>query len=341
MKIIYRILKIGFISLISIIILAGFMIKFSSDELSDSLKNISFFNFSHNLMEKSINFFLIDSYKKNIIDKYENYRKDFEEKISSKIEKFLSIKNEKEFIDAIFFYTVSKSSKEFSTFFSEMKDFKDLIIIDRNNNLVYKLKDFPFPLNFTKIQKDFELKIQNGELVISENYTDNTLDLNFLISAIIDTTDIKSFIKNSPFLMAYVYEENTIRNEKFPQNWLSEINLKESTTVYKGIYNLKIFPLFYNSIYIGSIAISYPLRDFASISLLALKIILLLIIIFSIYEIDRFIESKLTKIDVRRKQRSQEKRIRKMKEIPEEIEKEYEQSLSWVEKYIEKTEKEK
>ncbi len=141
--------------------------------------------------------------------------------------------------------------------------------------------------------------------------------------------------------MAYIYEENSIKNDKFPEVWLQNINPKEELNLYKGIYNLKISPLYFDSIYLGSIAISYPVRDLGSILMFILKLLMTIIILLSIYEFDKFIENKLTGLDIRRKQRLQQKKLKKSKEIPEEIEKEYEKSLNWVEKYIAKTEEKK
>ncbi|MCX7820244.1 MAG: hypothetical protein N2258_01040 [Brevinematales bacterium] len=340
MKIIYKIIKYGLIIFILLITIPGIIIKYSDFQEKENL-NIPYFNFSYKIIEGFETFFINDNYKKNILTKVEMFKEEFSKLLTKKIEKFNSIKNDKNFIDAIFMFTVTKNTKSLINYFSTFTDFKDIIIIDKNNNLIYKIKDFPFPLSYTKISKEFEIKNFNKEIVISQNYFDNTLDISLQISGIIDNSEIKNFIKNSPFLMAYILDENIIKNDKFPQIWLQNINPKEEINIYKGIYNLKISPLYIDTIYIGSIAISYPVRDLGSILIFILKLLMVIIILLSLYELDKFIENRLTGLDITKKQRLQQKKLKKSKEIPEEMEKEYEKSLNWVEKYIEKTEEKK
>ncbi len=340
MKLLYRFIKYTFIICILAIAIPGIIMNYSGFESNELLK-FDYFNFSHKIVKSTENFFINDNYKKNIISKVESNREEFSKLLKQKIDKFKSIINDKDFIDAIFMSTVTKTTKPLINYFSTFREFKDIIIIDKNNNLIYKIKDIPFPLSYTKITKEFEIKNLNKEIVISQNYIDNTLDINFQLSAILDKTEINNFIKNSSFFMAYIYEENSIKNDKFPEVWLQNINPKEELNLYKGIYNLKISPLYFDSIYLGSIAISYPVRDLGSILMFILKLLMTIIILLSIYEFDKFIENKLTGLDIRRKQRLQQKKLKKSKEIPEEIEKEYEKSLNWVEKYIAKTEEKK
>lgn len=340
MKLLYEILKYAIIILILSIAIPGLIINYSDFD-SKELTNLPYFNFSQKTVKAIENFFINDNYKKNILSKVELYREEFSKLLISRIEKFKSIKNDKDFIDAMFMFTVTKNTKPLENYFSTFTEFKDIIIIDKNNNLIYKIKDLPFPLTYTKIAKEIEIKNLNKEIVISQNYNDNTLDINFQISGILDNSEIKNFIKNSPFLMAYIYEENIIKNDKFPQIWLQNLNSKEELNLYKGIYNLRISPLYLQSIYAGSIVISYPVRDLGSILIFILKLLMAIIIILSIYELDKFIENKLTGADIVRKQRLQQRKLRKSKEISEEMEKEYEKSLNWIEKYIEKTEEKK
>lgn len=340
MKLLYKILKYTIVVLILSIAIPGMIINYSDLDSKEFL-TFPYFSISQKVIKSIENFFINDNYKKNILSKVELYREEFAKLLLSRIEKFKSIKNDKNFIDAIFMFTVTKNTKPLANYFSTFAEFKDIIVIDKNNNLIYKVKDIPFPLTYTKTTKEFDIKNLNKEIIISQNYNDNTLDINFLISGILDEFEIKNFIKNSPFLMAYIYEENIIKNEKFPQIWLQNLNPKEDINIYKGIYNLRISPLYIESIYSGSIVISYPVRDLGSILIFILKLLMAIIIILSIYEFDKFIENKLTGADIVRKQRLQQRKLRKSKEIPEEMEKEYEKSLNWVEKYIEKTEEKK
>ncbi len=335
MKIFYRTVKLILIVFILSVLLTGLTIKLFFKER----RNLNFyFNFSVKALDILEEWVLRDEYKKNILLRVEKYKNDFNDLISGEIEKLAFLKLDNEFLESIFVYIVSKKPDKLDTYFSKFSKIKDVVIIDRKADLVYKKSDIPYELSWRNLDRENELKIENGKLIFIKNYSDKFFDVEFQIVAILDSQEILSFLKGSPFPASYLIDDKIIKNERFPQSWLKGINPKEQQRIYKGIYNMVVFPLINKEFYYGSLVILYPTRDFGSILVLLLKILLFLIIILSLYEIDRYIEGKIKSRDVINKQRRQQRKLAGAKNKHEETDRDYEKSLDWIGKYIEKTE---
>ena len=301
-----------------------------------------FLNFCVSVVKTLEDFMINDDYKKNILSKLEETKIGFNNFFYKEILNFTEIKKDKDFIEATFLYIVSKNSSQLNNYFLKLKDsFKDIIIIDKKNTLIYKISDTPYPLSYLTLKKEIELKQVNKNLAFIQNYIDPSLDINFQIIGIPNSEKFVKFFKNPSFPMAYIFDDFLVRSDKFPESWLKNLNLLDEQNIYKGLYNLMISPIIKEGNYLGTYALVYPSRNLGSMLILVLKILIIIILFLSIFEINRFIEKKLTTVDVVAKQRLQERRIKRSKNIPEEMDKECEKSLEWISKYIEKTEEKK
>lgn len=335
MRILYRILKICLVLFILLIIVCGMLIKtFNFDE-----NNLNFIlKMSGTVLETFEKWVFKDEYKDNILHRVEKYKNEFDNFIKKRVTEFEKLKSDNKFLESIFIYIVSKNPEKLNDYFSGLSQFKDIIIIDKNNNPVYKESDVSYQISWIDLKNNVEIKDINNEVVLLQNYSDRSFDIDFQIAAILDSDEIISFLKTSTFPVSYVIGNKILHNEKFHERWLKGLNLTNSQKIYKGIYNISVFPIFENSIYIGSFVILYPVRDIGNILILTMKILLLIIFVLSIYELDKFIEGKLNSINVAKKQRLQMRKIKSNRIDENELDNEYEKSLDWVSKYIEKTE---
>ncbi|MGC8765226.1 MAG: hypothetical protein ACP5QT_05005 [Brevinematia bacterium] len=335
MKITYRIIKYSLISIVLLIIVGGMVVNTFNYEEKDLNP---YLRLTSSILSNIEKWFLKDDYKENIILKIEKYKNEFDNLISERVSKFASLKKNNEFLESIFVYFVSKNPEKLNEFFSKFPEFKDVIIIDRKNNLIYKKSDVAYQLSWLNFNEEIEITNINNDVILLQNYSDKSFDVDLQIAAILDSEELKTFLKTSSFPASYVVGSKVIKNDRFPESWLKGLNLLESQKVYKGMYNIAVFPLLDKGSYYGSLVMLYPVRDFGSILILLLKVLLFLIVILSLYELDRFLEGKISKINVTHKQRLQMKRLKKASNLSDKSDLEYEKSLDWVGKYIEKTE---
>jgi hypothetical protein len=339
MKIIYRIFKFSLIIALFCIIISGLLFNYFLKD-NKKIREIRFFEFSGNIVEITKDFFIKNLDENETTLKVEKEIESLKEFLVERLKFFISLKEDKTFVEHLFIYIVSKNPKEFNSYFTESKltGFKDFIIIDRSQNVIFKYGNTIYPLNFFKLSSEVEIRTIEKDIVFLENYYDKTIDFEIQMVGIIDEKVLTQKLRDSGFPACYILGNKLYKNERFPQSWIKDYEIvKEKKRIYKGMYNLLLVPVTFSNIYIGAIGIVYPGKDMGNFLILILKIILLLIVSFLIFEIDAYFEKKFNKKEIEKKYIIQQKQLKKKKE-EENLEADYEKSLEWVGKYIEKLE---
>lgn len=340
MRTIYRGFKFLLLLSLIIIIVVGLTIQTIVGE-NDPLLNLPPFKFSVTTIEFLKNFFLKDDYSSKILSRVENNIKNFKDLFEKRIQLFTNLKSDESFVKSLFYFFVSRSSEEIESYLKNKTDgvFKDFIIVNKAGNILYKYGDVSYPLKFFQLTDKIEIREIEGNIVFLQNYSDKTLDLEIQLSAVLNEGPIIEFLNETQFPSCYIVNNKIYKNDRFPERWLEpSLSLKGRKRIYRGMFNLLLEPVVFSNYNFGIFGVVYPIRDPGSILLLALKIVFLIIICLILFEVDAFIEGKLKKRIAKKIKPGFKIKREKKSEKENCLDNEYEKTLEWVGKFIEKME---
>ena len=285
---------------------------------------------------------LDDPYNKTIVTKVENSKENFKKIFNDLFTAMSNLTSDKSFYNGIFIYMVSKNMDGMEYLaksrFSIIPSFKDLIIIDKNKNVLYKYGNNSFVAEFYDVTNDMELKFFGEDLGIIKNYDDPTTDYKIEIIALFDHEAIAKQLKGTEYPAFFIMNDKVYKNSSALPEIFNKIqnDLNNERKYYVGLKVVETMVLMRDNFYIGTFGITYPSRSLGSSLLILLKIIILLIVFIILLSFDNFIEKKLRILDNWKKDLPFTGAGKFTIESNES--KENEASLDWVKMYIQNTE---
>ncbi len=318
-------------------------------------ENTKEFNFDYNqntFVKEWINSYkslktnlLEDPYNKNTIRKIENSKEDFKKIFYNLFSAVSNLATDKSFYNDIFIYMVSKNMDGMENLtksrFAVIPSFKDLILIDKNKNVLYKYGNNSFVTEYFNITNDIELRFLGDDLGILKKFNDPTTDYDIEIIALFDHEAITKQLKNIDYPAFFIMNKEIYKNSAPLPVILNNIqkDLNNERKYYVGLKVVDTMVLMRDNFYIGTFGITYPSRSLGSTLLILLKIIIFLLIFVILIAIDSFLEKKCRKFDEWKKD-IPSSGIRKFNIDKEEL-KDSEANLEWIKTYIQDAESKK
>lgn len=288
-------------------------------------------------------FALTDPYYQNVQEQVDQARENLEKNFTSIAAKMGKLVEDPEFTNQLFVFLVSKKvdgiEKLVRSSMSDEPLFRDLLIVDRNRNVLYKYGNSPLTPDFFPTSNRFDVVEQPGEPILIQTYRDNTLDYEVELLGLYDWNSLSMVQKKLPYASAVIYGKNVYshgsvpRLDEFAQNPASE------RTLHSGLQLMESSRILYQGKPIATMVLAYPARSVGSHFLLLIKVLVLVLVVIGLIGLDRFIIKKLIKDDAWKKT-LKEKPSAVREETPEEAAIE-ESSLEWFEKYVEGNEDKK
>ncbi len=336
MKRFYSFIKL--LLLIAVIVLAISIMFYESTK--DDLINYDRYDGLTNLVnsyDSAKAFILYDPYTREAGIKIENFRNDFTGVFKSAFTNMSNMIRNRGFYDSIYLYILTKKMTGMDglvdRYLTGMTSFKDFIIIDSKNNILYKFSSNNIIPAYRDYHSLVNIYYTNDYLVISVKY-DNPLDLDIETAAVFDTGIIIKKIKETDYNAFFLIEGKIYKNSDFNIDFIKE-SLKDIKAGKKFTYGNKIietFPISISGLSIGTLGVIYPSRGIEEVFLLVLKILALLIIIFVLLAVDRLITNSI------KRKKSKVRQVKK-KEAEAIENEENEKNLDWLENYIKSEEK--
>lgn len=222
--------------------------------------------------------------------------------------------------------------------FGKYTDFRDLIIIDSDRDLIYKYGTESFAIKFYEVTHPVETREFDDLFGVINLVKDEDLDYTYEVIAIFNYTGIRKKIQ-SMAMPAYInIYDHFITNEQFPYSTFEEVidfESDESKTRF-GLKILETFPIDFSDYRIAQGGVVYPVRSLISYSVIILKVLGLIAAFFFLFLIDRSIHLFLKKRSVDKA----EVRYEKDEKLPKSANGNNidEEKLNWVKSYIRETE---
>ncbi|OHD54728.1 MAG: hypothetical protein A2Y33_01775 [Spirochaetes bacterium GWF1_51_8] len=298
-------------------------------------------------------FILTDPYFSETVAKVQKFQSSLKEIFHIRIATLEGYASTQRFYDQIFSYVLSRELTEIGDitheYFSPFADFKDLIIIDKKMNVIYKSGSESFSVEFYNYTNNIYAKNFNNLYGLVLQGKDPVLDINFQIIALFDFTAISGEVIGQP-LPAFVYIGDTLlRNDLFSIDdfRLYKDTLQNNDEIHSGLNILKKIPIAVEGNSLGYAGILYPARSFVSYLLVILKTLLFFGLGLLVFIIDRRVMRYL-KSNASRLKRLDGKLVVDIPQSPKMSEDEEtdedtktEKNLQWIEHYIGQSEHEK
>ncbi len=333
---------------LKIIILVFIIILISAILFYENTKNMKFNYLSVPVFQPLINnyvsiknFILDDPYNKNILSGIEKTKIKFKNLFASLNNGVSSITSEKYFYNNIFIYLVSKKMDDMdrivNNVISKNPSFKDLIIIDKDKNILYKYGSSPFTAEYFMLTNNSEIRFINDDLGIIKRFSDPTLDYEIEVIALFNQNSVLKELKDMNF-PAFFVMNNKIYKNSYPLPGIFDRlqnDLFNERKYYTGLKVVEMAVVSIDNFNIGTLGLTYSSRSLGSTLLIMLKFIIFLILITLIFTFDKLIETKL-KLQISMKKN---KKIQKEKQIQNEADVAVnDANLEWFSHYIQEAE---
>jgi hypothetical protein len=298
-------------------------------------------------------FFLNDPYFNETLSQVTEFEKGLNNLLKERTYSLEKYASDQRFYDQIFYYCVSRELTEISDitheYFARYPDFKDLIIIDKKLNVVYKSGSESFQIEFYAYTNQIIAMNYKNLFGIIKKGEDQFLDFEFEVIALFDFSVLTEEIKKNT-MPAFVYIGDTlIRNDRFSIEEFRQYKemLKKEDDIYIGFNILKKIPVRIGEFTIGYAGVIYPSRSFVSYLLLFLKLALFCALGVFIFFIDRRVAAYL-KSETGQLKRENKKITVDLPDFPKPEDEEgiaedekTDRNLEWIEHYIGHSEHEK
>ncbi|OHD53857.1 MAG: hypothetical protein A2014_09815 [Spirochaetes bacterium GWF1_49_6] len=298
-------------------------------------------------------FFLNDPYFNETIAQVTEFETNMNKLMIERSHTLEKYTTDQRFYDQIFYYCVSRELTEIGDltheYFAPYADFKDLIIIDKKLNVIYKSGSESFQIEFYEFtNRIIAMNFKNLYGLIRKG-EDPFLDFDFEVIALYDFSALTELIKSNP-MPAFIYIGDTlIRNDSFSIDEFRQYKeqLQTKDEIYTGFNILKKIPLKAGEFTIGYAGVVYPSRSFISYLLLFLKLALFCAMGVFIYFIDRRVSAYLKSETTLLKKENKNvvidiPKTAKMADEEEMADEEKtDRNLEWIEHYIGQSEHEK
>ncbi len=344
MKKAYRILKFVLLGLAIVYLI--FIVVFEaaySDEPADSGKFIIKITKPYVAFKK---FMEADPYNKKILTKTEQFEKSVNDFFTDRMEAIAGMMQSRAFTEEMFSFVVFGKVSDMNPlvyrYFGAMTDFKDLIIIDQEKNIIYKYGSESFSIRYYPDVESVAL-IDYGSLYgIVSKQKDETLNYEYEVIAFFNYEGLRALMYESPFPSFVAVNDKVIVNDRFSPSLYTEHreNIEAGRKSLLGFKFLKPFEVVVEGVDFGYAGSIYPVRTILSYLLILLKVAIVGAVVAALYFIDRLIRNLLGRMELNKDEQAfvNPVAVQKTAATPETTD---EDNLVWIKNYIRETEEKK
>ncbi len=306
------------------------------------------------LTETARDFLLHDPYDRRILSRVAEQKRQSRALFSGILSSVSNLIARPDFYNNVFIFMVSKRSDGIARLVSEeftnLAAFDDLVILDRDDFILYKHGNTSFiTANYPAAAG--RVIVNADELAVTGRYHDPTLDAAIRIVALFSPERIASELRRQTYPGFLVLRDRVYTNDAPPQA-RNVIPLALQNRVNERKYSIGNSVVETVSIdaetdsgreVFGSLGIVYPARKLGDIVLVLLKVAGLVALVLGFIALDGLLEKAVLAADIRRKKKQSAYRAPKAPRVrpasPDS--RNAETNLDWVQDYINGTEKQK
>ncbi len=338
----YQIVRIFLIAVFSLLVLFFLFMEFSLSSKALWIKNVDDTKFYTNY-QNFHKFVFYDPYTVGIINHKQQALAELTGIISNRINSMRRYSSDKYFNEQLFSFYISQKIDDIKTitenYFLPLADFKDLVIIDKQMNLIFKYGTENFSVQYMEMSNNVEARYFDDRYALILKNDDPTIEYEYQIIALFDYSAFNDLLKEIDLPSFIFLKDRLMRNRQFPlplfrntKSQMDQINRKRF-----GLKILEIVPVLAGKFRMGYAGVLYPVRSLGSYLLFMFKLGLLALLGVSLILLDRWLFS----IIVDRQIVKEEKRVFKKGSQPEFENSEEEvtdSNLEWVKHFIEESE---
>jgi hypothetical protein len=338
---IYRILQFSFLALAGLFFIAILFYE-NSKGYYHSYENSPIFKEWANIYEPAKETLLSDPYQKNVLAKATQSKENFKAVFYSIFSRVSNLVNVKIFYDNIFILMVSgkmETMNQFvSEYFSKLPSFRDIVLIDKERNIIYQYNNTSFVADYLKLSNNIEVRFFGEDYGFLQNYEDSTLDYQLQAAILFENSFIVSNLSRIDFPAFFYMNGKFYRNSAVMPEGAAEIGseMKNEQKLSFGINTLEIVPVYLNGSYLGTLGISYPSRTIGSVLWILVKILLGIFTIVVLFVLNIFLKNGFKLAEMKWRAMRREKINKTKKEA--ETEQDHQRNLDWIESYVQKNE---
>lgn len=248
------------------------------------------------------------------------------------------------FYNNVFIFMVSKKAEGISGLisqvFTNIPSFSDLVIIDRDRNVIYKHGNASITIGDFDITNDRGILLLDREIAVLGKYRDATLDNEIRIVALFSTETVANSLKEFPYPAFLIISNRMYRNAGILPDIIRTVqqNLSDEREYYTGLTVVRTYNITAQNMRLGMLGIAYPARSVASILLIVLKIIAAALVLLALFGVDRSLRKRIRKAEARKKENRSmavpRQKTRKKETTPEEEEAAIDMRLDWFQDYV-------
>lgn len=292
------------------------------------------------------NFMQADPYNSRILDKQETFENEVKNYFSDRVQAMYQMTESPDFSEQMFSFAVFNSVNDMkpliARYFGEKSDFRDLIIIDKDKNIIYKYGSESFFIKYYNIHEPVELLDFGSMYAMVHSITDESINFVCEIIAFYDYSGVSSMLDFCPFPAFVRLGDKVITGERFPQGLYDEHkeSLESGHKVVMGLKVIKPFEVVIDGIDFGTAGSVYPVRSLLSYLLILLKIVMICVLCVGLYFTDRLIHNLIGRQALNKEEMTFENPAAVQKSVPTPEQTE-EDNLVWIKNYIRESEEKK
>lgn len=281
-----------------------------------------------------------DPYERDVLSKVRASSADFKKSFFGIAASVSNLISGKDFYNNVFIFMVSRRADGISGLirgvFADIPSFSDLVILDRDQNVIYKYGSESFVTADYPPTNDAPIRIMDNTLAVSEKYRDETLDSEIRIIALFNTETAAAQMKSFPYPAFLIVSNRVYRNTGELPDILKLIrnDLRSEKEYPYGFSVVRTYNIVVNRTYIGTFGITYPARSIPSILLILLKVLLFIFLVVALITGDNFIENRIKGEGKAKKKTARAMNPRPVEKTPEEDEADTDARLDWIEHYV-------
>ncbi len=337
----YGVLRIIFLSLIALTLISIGILSVSFSMHSPWLQEISDTPFYTNYSRFN-SILVFDPYTQRTLQSKSRDMAMLTNIIKDRVASLIDFSDDKIFNEQLFSFYISQKIDDIKSladkYFLGYADFRDMVIIDKEKNLIFKYGMENFPVQYYDITNSMDAVYFENLLALVLKSDDSTLEYEYQIITLFDYTEFNAVLKDisSP---AFVFlRDRLMRNQQFKKSVFQaeKANLPALHKKRIGMKILETQALYAGKSLLGYTGVMYPVRNLGSYLIFILKIGVLVFLGVGLLKLDKWIVSSLNDQQIIREEAQAFKQ--ENKQAPTEDEGVTDTNLEWVESFIEESE---
>lgn len=341
MLLFYRIVRTSLYALL--VILVAFVLFFENIRDSRPTGAMSAFAPSLAFYESVRGAVLYDPYDAEVLSKVRSSSDEFKKQIYLIANSVSDLITNADFYNNVFIFMVSKKAEGIEGLidrvFTNMPSFMDLVILGKDQDVVYKHGSASFTADYFNTTNDRAVISLDREIAVLGSYKDATLDSEIRIIALFNSETIAAGLKEFPYPAFLIISNRMYRNSGILPDIIRNIqqNLNDEREYYTGLTVVQTYNITVQNTRIGTLGVAYPARNIVSVILILLKIALFILLALAWIAFDRALRKRVRKAEVRDRERQAmipKQNPRKKEVTPEQEEAETDMRLDWIQDYV-------